>query len=169
MDVNYVNMSTVSNPVVNSNLFNGVQFYSQFGKLDYNFDEKYYISATYRRDGSSRFGGNTRYGTFPSFGAAWRATSEPFLQGISWLDELKIRGGFGEMGNSNNVDPANQFSLFGQSKARSYYPIGGGNNGATAGYFTSRIGNPDAKWETQEQTNIAVSYTHLTLPTIYSV
>jgi len=159
MDVNYVNMSTVSNPVVNSNLFNGVQFYSQFGKLDYNFAEKYYLSATYRRDGASRFGSNTRYGTFPSFSAAWRATDEPFLQGIAWLDELKVRGGWGEMGNSNNVDPANQFSLFGQSKARSYYPIGGGNNGATAGYFTSRIGNPDAKWETSETTNIGFDAT----------
>ena len=63
------------------------------------------------------------------------------------------------MGNSNNVDPANQFSLFGQSKARSYYPIGGGNNGATAGYFTSRIGNPDAKWETSETTNIGFDAT----------
>lgn len=158
-DLDYINMNTVSNPVVGSGLYNGVTFYSNFAKLDYNFQEKYYVSGTIRRDGSSRFGTNERYGTFPAFSAAWRATDEPFLQGVSWLNELKIRGGWGEMGNSNNVDPANQFSLFGQSKGRSYYPIGGQNNGADAGYYTTRIGNPNAKWETSETTNIGFDAT----------
>jgi len=160
-DKAYINMNTVSNPVVGSNNYDGVTFYSNFAKLDYNFKEKYYVSGTIRKDGSSRFGTNSRYGTFPAFSAAWRATDEAFLQGVSWLDELKIRGGWGEMGNSNNVDPANQFSLFGQSKSASYYPISGGNNGATAGYYKSRIGNPNAKWETSETTNIGFDATLL--------
>ena len=158
-DVAYVNMSTVSNPVVNSSNFAGVQFYSNFAKLDYNFKDKYYVSGTIRRDGNSRFGKNSRYGTFPAASVAWRATDEAFMQGISWLDELKIRGGWGEMGNSNNVNAANQFSLFGQSKSRTYYPIGGQNNGADAGYAATRIGNPDGKWETNTTTNVGFDAT----------
>ena len=158
-DLDFVNMSTVANPQVNSFLYNGVNFFSTFGKLDYNFEEKYYVSGTVRRDGSSRFGINSRYGVFPAFSGAWRVTSESFMQGLTWINDLKVRGGWGEMGNSNNVDPANQFSLFGQSKGRSYYPIGGQNNGADAGYYTTRIGNPNAKWETSETTNIGFDAT----------
>jgi hypothetical protein len=105
-DLDYVNLSTVSNPQVNSNLYNGVNFFSTFGKVDYNFDEKYYITGLVRRDGASRFGANARYGTFPAASAAWRVTSESFMQGLTWINELKVRGGWGEMGNSNNVDPA---------------------------------------------------------------
>ena len=158
-DLDYVNLSTVSNPQVNSNLYNGVNFFSTFGKVDYNFDEKYYITGLVRRDGASRFGANARYGTFPAASAAWRVTSESFMQGLTWINELKVRGGWGEMGNSNNVDPANQFSLFAANRGRTFYPIGGQNNGADAGYAVSRIGNPNAQWETSVTTNIGFDAT----------
>lgn len=154
MDLDFVNMSVVSSPVVNSNLFSGVNFYSQFGSLDYNFNEKYYIRGLVRRDGSSRFGANNRYGVFPAFSAAWRVTAEPFMQNASWIYDLKIRGGWGQMGNSNNVDPNNQYSLFGAGNAFSLYPIAGQNSGADQGFVRTRIGNQDAKWETSIMTNI---------------
>ena len=153
-DLDFVNLSTVQSPVVNSSLFNGVNFYSLFGKLDYNFNEKYYLTGVIRRDGSSRFGENERYGVFPAFSAAWRVTGEPFFQNVAWLNDLKIRGGWGQMGNSNNVDPANQFSLYASSRGTSFYPIDGQNNGVNEGFFRSRIGNPDAKWETSTSLNI---------------
>lgn len=158
-DLNFVNMSTVANPQVNSGLYNGVNFFSTFGKLDYNFNEKYYVSGTIRRDGSSRFGINSRYGVFPAFSGAWRVTSESFMQGLTWIDDLKVRGGWGEMGNSNNVDPANQYSLFASSRGRTFYPISGQNNGVDQGFAVSRIGNPNAQWETSVTTNIGFDVT----------
>ncbi len=154
MDLNFVNLSTVQNPIVNSNLFNGVNFYSVFSKIDYNYNEKYYLTGVVRRDGSSRFGPNTRYGVFPAVSAAWRVSAEPFMKDISWISDFKVRFGYGEMGNSNNVNPANQFSLFASGRGFSFYPIEGQNNGANEGFAQSRIGNPDAQWETAVTSNL---------------
>lgn len=153
-DLDFQNLSTVQSPQVQSNLGSGVNFFSVFGKLDYNYKEKYYVTGVVRRDGSSRFGENSRYGVFPAFSGAWRVTSEPFMQNIGWLDDLKVRGGWGEMGNSNNVDPFNQYSLYNARRDRTFYPIAGQNSGVDEGFAQSRIGNPDAKWETSETFNV---------------
>ncbi len=153
-DVDYVTLSNVGNRVVNSFQFAGVNFYSLFGRVNYNFNEKYYLTGVIRRDGSSRFGENSRYGVFPAVSAAWRVTSEEFMKGIDFITDLKIRGGWGEMGNSNNVSPENQYNLFAASLFASSYPIDGGNGAATEGFFRSRIGNPDARWETSTTTNV---------------
>lgn len=153
-DLDFLSLSAVQSPNVSSSLSNGITFYSIFGKVDYNFNEKYYVTGVLRRDGSSRFGANTRYGVFPAVSAAWRVTSESFMQGVSFIDDLKIRGGWGEMGNSNNVSPDNQYNLYRSARDRSFYPIQGQNSGADEGFYRSRIGNPDAKWETSQTTNI---------------
>jgi TonB-linked SusC/RagA family outer membrane protein len=139
---------------VNSGLGRGVNFASYFGRANYTFNDKYIFSAVIRRDGSSRFGENSRYGVFPAFSAAWRISSESFLQGATWIDDLKIRGGWGQMGNSNNVDPNNQYSLFGGDIGASSYDITGSNSGAIIGFRRTRIGNPNARWETAETKNI---------------
>src|SRR5690606_14843608 len=107
-----------------------------------------------RRDGSSRFGENRRYGVFPAFSAAWRISSEPFMQGVTWMDDLKIRGGWGQMGNSNAVNPNNQYSLYGGDVGASSYDITGSNSGAIIGFRRTRIGNPNAQWETAVTQNI---------------
>lgn len=161
MDLDYVNLSKVNNPQVNSGLFSGVNFYSLFSKLDYSFKDKYYLTGLIRRDGSSRFGANNRYGIFPAFSAAWRVSNEDFMKELPFISDLKIRGGWGQMGNSNNVDPSNQYSLYGSSRGSSYYPISGTNNGADEGYYRTRIGNADAKWETSTTTNIGFDATFL--------
>lgn len=153
-DPDYVTLSTVSSRVVNSGISNGVRFYSMFGRFNYSLLDKYYFSAVVRRDGSSRFGANNRYGVFPAFSAAWRVTGERFMGGVSWIDDLKIRGGWGQMGNSNNVDPDNQYSLFGTSFDNSSYDINGSNTSAAEGFYKTRIGNPDAKWEANTTMNI---------------
>jgi TonB-linked SusC/RagA family outer membrane protein len=150
---------TISNlPVgtrqVNSNQFLGVNFNSYFARVNYTYNDKYLFSAVVRRDGSSRFGSNVRYGTFPAFSAAWRVSSESFLSGATWIDELKIRGGWGQMGNSNNVDPNNQYSLFGGDIGASSYDITGSNSSAQIGFRRTRIGNPDAQWETAVTQNV---------------
>ncbi len=161
MDLDYVNLSLVNTPVVSSSLYNGNNFYSLFSKVDYSLLDKYYVTGVIRRDGSSKFGENNRYGVFPAFSAAWRVTGEEFMKDIPFFTDLKIRGGWGQMGNSAAVNAANQYSLFASNRDRSFYPIAGENNGATEGYFRSRIGNPDAKWETSITTNIGFDATML--------
>nr|WP_229599184.1 TonB-dependent receptor [Runella sp. CRIBMP] len=162
-DINYVNLSNVSasGRVVNSSLFSGVNFYSLFGRVNYIFNDKYIITGVVRRDGSSRFGANNRFGAFPAFSAAWRISSEPFMKQLTWVSDLKIRGGYGTMGNSNNVDPNNQFSLYGASIGNSAYDINGSNSSTAEGYYRTRIGNPDAKWETSITKNIGIDGTFL--------
>ena len=156
-DRDFVTLSTTApgaTRTVGSNYFKGVNFFSYFGKLGYTFDDKYMASVVLRRDGSSRFGAENRYGVFPAFSLGWRISSESFLQSTTWIDDLKIRGGYGIMGNSNNVNPNNQYSLFGTSVDNSSYPID--NSGAAEGYYRSRIGNPFARWEKAITSNIGM-------------
>lgn len=162
-DPNYITMSTVSSSgrVVGSSQFGGVNFSSLFGRLNYIFDNKYIFTAVVRRDGSSRFGANNRYGVFPAFSAAWRISSEEFMKDLTWINDLKIRGGYGTMGNSNPVDPNNQYSLFSTNLGRSVYDINGSNSSVAEGYYRTRVGNPDAKWETAVTKNIGFDGTFL--------
>lgn len=127
---------------------------SMFLKADYSLMDKYLISATLRRDGSSRFGKNTRFGVFPSFAGAWRISKESFFQGFDWVSDLKIRGSYGTMGNQLALSPQNQFYLFGGDVSSSNYDISGTGTSSMQGFRPTRIGNPDAKWETNISTNI---------------
>jgi TonB-linked SusC/RagA family outer membrane protein len=153
-DPNFVNLTQTSSRVVNSAQYLGVNFYSLFGRVNYSLKEKYILSAVVRRDGASRFGGNNRYGVFPAFSVAWRISDEAFMDAVPFISDLKIRGGYGTMGNSNNVAPENQFSLYGGSLGASAYDISGTNNSAVQGFYRTRIGNADAKWETSVTKNI---------------
>jgi TonB-linked SusC/RagA family outer membrane protein len=152
----YVNMSNVISKQVNSGQYKGSNFSSVFGNIKYAFKEKYILGAVIRRDGSSRFGENERYGVFPAVSAAWRISAENFMQGIDVISDLKIRGGFGTMGNSNGVNPNNQFTLYGGDVASSSYDINGSNSSAVTGFYRTRIGNPDAKWETSVTKNVGI-------------
>lgn len=154
-DPNYITISTLDtrNPPTSSKN-NGVTFNSYFGRAIYNLNDKYILTGVIRRDGSSRFGENSRFGVFPAVSAAWRLSSEEFMKSMTWITDLKIRGGYGTMGNSNNVNPVNQFDLYAQSVSNSAYDIGGTNAGVVNGFKQSRVGNPDAKWETSVTKNI---------------
>ena len=154
-DPNYVTLSTItSNKVLGSQLYTPVSIASLFGRVNYGFADKYYLTAVVRRDGSSVFAPVNRYGVFPAFSAAWRVTGEDFLKNSSWLSDLKIRGGWGRMGNSNNVFPTNQFSLYQSSPSNAGYDINGSKTSAATGFYRSSIGNPDAKWETATTTSL---------------
>ncbi|MFT4761525.1 MAG: TonB-linked SusC/RagA family outer membrane protein [Paraglaciecola sp.] len=155
-NIDFVGLSTVGSTVVNGGHTDGVNFASYFGRVNYDLNDKYIVSAVVRRDGSSRFGAEDRYGVFPAFSAAWRLSSEDFMKDISFIDDLKLRGGYGIMGNSNNVDPNNQFSLFGTSIGASSYDINGTNTSAAQGFYRTRIGNPLAKWEKAITQNIGI-------------
>lgn len=153
-DPNFIDMTQVTTTPPSSTQTLGVVFSSLFGQIKYAFRDKYILAAVLRRDGSSKFGSNNRYGVFPAASAAWRISAEPFMQRIGWVTDLKIRGGVGTMGNSNAVDPENQYSLYSGSIGSSSYDISGTNSSATVGYYRTRIGNPDAKWETSVTSNI---------------
>jgi len=154
--IDFVGLSTVGSRVVNGGHSDGVTFSSFFGQAKYDYKDKYIVSAVVRRDGSSRFGAENRYGVFPAFSAAWRLSSESFMENQTIFEDLKIRGGWGVMGNSNNVDPNNQFSLFGTSIGASSYDITGSNSSAAEGFYRTRIGNPFAKWEKAITANIGI-------------
>ncbi|MBX2844543.1 MAG: TonB-dependent receptor [Flammeovirgaceae bacterium] len=157
-DLDFITLSTLPADTrqVNSGYYKGVNFSSYFGRLNYTYDDKYLVSFVVRRDGSSRFGSENRYGTFPAASVAWRISDEAFLDGASFISDLKIRGGYGIMGNSNNVDPNNQFSLYATSVGASSYDISGSNSTAAEGFYRSRIGNPAAKWEKAITKNIGI-------------
>jgi len=130
--------------------------FSLFGRVDYGFKDKYLLSGTIRRDGSSVFASENRYGVFPSVSAAWRISKESFMKDFSWLDDLKLRGGTGKLGSLSNIGATNAFSLYNQSAANSYYDIGGTNNSSAVGIYASQIGNTETTWEEDIVTNIGV-------------
>lgn len=128
--------------------------YSLFGRLDYGYKDKYLVSAIFRRDGSSVFGPDSRYGSFPAFSAAWRVTEEPFAKNWTWLTDLKIRASWGKLGFAANTPPINQFTLFGSDPALSYYDINGTNNSPDLGFRASQIGNPKTGWQEDKKADI---------------
>ena len=146
----------------------GYSLISYFGKVNYNYDDRYLLSLTMRYDGSSRFGKNNRFGMFPSVSAAWRISQEKFMQGIGWLDNLKLRASWGQTGNQE-IDNTARYTLYhsnygeagfgGQSYGTSY-DIEGTNGGHTlpSGFKRDQLGNDDLKWETTTQTNIGLDF-----------
>ena len=146
----------------------GYSLVSFFGKVNYNYADKYMASFTIRRDGSSRFGKNNRYATFPSVSAGWRINQESFLKKASWIDDLKIRASWGQTGNQE-IDNLARYTLYvsnygvnengGQSYGTSY-DIAGTNGGSTlaSGFKRNQIGNDNIKWETTTQTDLGFDF-----------
>jgi TonB-linked SusC/RagA family outer membrane protein len=161
-DVLYRTLSNGATTVsTNSSLNTPTTLVSQFLRADYAFMDRYMLSATVRRDGSSRFGADFRYGVFPSFSLGWRISDEPFFKGVGFISDLKIRGSFGTMGNQLAVSPQNQFFLYGGDPGSAFYDITGSGNSSVQGFRATRIGNPDAKWETNITTDIGFEATLL--------
>lgn len=133
--------------------------FSYFGRVHYELANKYLLDATVRRDGSSRFGRENRFGIFPAFAAGWRLSNENFMAGASnWLDYLKLRASWGQSGN-DQIGNYNGFTTFRTSPDFSYYPITGSNNSLTSGFESAAFGNPDAKWETTTSINLGIDAT----------
>lgn len=129
--------------------------FSIFGKADYNFDDKYLLSATIRRDASSRFGKNNNYGVFPAFSGGWRLTEESFMPEMESVDYIKLRAGWGQTGNSE-IDNLATYSTYGYDTGNAAYDLNGSNSGSVTGIKVIRTGNPDLKWETTTQTNLGI-------------
>mgnify|MGYP002624105278 CR=1 FL=1 len=146
----------------------GYSLVSFFGKANYNYDNRYLASVTVRHDGSSRFGKNNRYGTFPSVSAGWRISQEKFMENVGWLDDLKLRASWGQTGNQEISNIA-RYTLYvsnygeagfgGQSYGTSY-DIAGTNGGQqlASGFKRNQLGNDDLRWETTTQTNVGLDF-----------
>ncbi len=119
---------------------------SYFGRLNYDYAGKYIVTLNVRRDGSSRFGEDNRWGTFPSIGVAWRLSEEPWMQNSSLFDELKLRASYGITGNQNGID---------NFAARGLW-TGGANYTVDPGTQPLQLANPNLKWETTRQINLGV-------------
>jgi TonB-linked SusC/RagA family outer membrane protein len=135
---------------------------SQFARLTYQFNNKYIITGTIRRDGSSKFDTANKYGVFPSGAVAWKIKNEAFLEDVNWLTDLKLRGSYGEVGNQNSIG-LYQY----QAQYAGNFPASlNGNNADNLGYPFNKIyqngiaqsqpANPTLKWETDFQTDIGM-------------
>ena len=134
---------------------------SYFGRLGYNFKEKYMFNATFRADASSKFAEGNRWGYFPSASAGWVVSNESFMGSTSsWLDFLKLRVSWGQVGNQNISDfqyasPMNTSTSYSSSDPAANYVFGTALVN-TPGAYPSRLSNPNVKWETSEQTNVGI-------------
>ena len=153
----------------------GNRLLSQFGKIDYALSDKYLASFTIRRDGSSRFGKNNRYGVYPAMTVGWRLSEEKFIKQITQISDLKFRAGYGVVGNQEIGDLA-RFGLYearyGPNQAQYvggffefYYNVGtaydiAGNNTGTlpSGFVSIQAENPDLKWETTSEVNLGLDF-----------
>lgn len=129
------------------------RLFSYFGKLNYSFNDKYLIEGTVRKDASSRFAPKFRNAVFPAFSVGWRVTEEKFMEGITFIDDLKLRAGWGQTGNQE-IGNYNFASTFESNPDRSNYDINGTRNSVVIGYDRNQFGNANAKWETTSSTNI---------------
>jgi len=133
--------------------------YSIFGRLDYSYNDRYLLSATVRRDGSSVFGINKRYGIFPSFSVGWRVSNEAFMKDLEYVNDLKFRASWGKLGSQNNVGANNAFTLFSSGILNSYYDINGLSTNPVRGFYQIANGNPNTGWEEDVVTDIGFDAT----------
>ncbi|GAO42668.1 putative TonB-dependent receptor [Flavihumibacter petaseus NBRC 106054] len=141
---------------------------SEFARLTYKYADKYMITGTIRRDGSSKFDNGHKYGTFPSVAVAWRAKEESFLKNVNWLYDLKLRGSYGLVGNQATI-PLFQYQALYAGNYPANYNGNANNDGVNVdnlgypfnsiyqnGIAQSQPANPDLKWETDYMTNIGL-------------
>lgn len=146
----------------------GYALSSLFGKIDYAYADKYLASATIRRDGSSRFGKDNRYATFPAFSAGWRISQENFMESLNnVISDLKLRAGWGQTGNQEIDNYANRSivitNYIGDTGAGintgTAYDINGKDSGLLpSGYMVTQLANNKIKWETTTQTNVGIDF-----------
>ncbi|MEQ9216850.1 MAG: TonB-dependent receptor [Cyclobacteriaceae bacterium] len=152
---------------------------SQFGKINYSLMDKYLIAVTLRRDGSSRFGVDDRYGVFPSVSGAWKIGKEDFIQNVTFLSDLKLRAGYGVVGNQD-IGPYPSLGLFapryGQTASQidnighvgffdqywnigTAYDLNGANTGnLPSGFASIQAANPGLKWESTTEVNVGLDF-----------
>ncbi len=145
--------ATTENPLVEGNTWSS-SIASFLGRVSYNYKDTYYLTATYRRDGSSKFLSNNKWASFPSASFAWRLTNENFMSSLEFIDDMKFRAGWGRVGNQS-LPSAVYVSGIGQN----YYVFGAGEGNLVNTTNASSMKNEDVKWETVEDINLGLDWT----------
>lgn len=171
----YFVLSAATGARTTAGISSGSRLLSNFGKFNYSFSNRYLASFTIRKDGSSRFGEDNRYGIFPAVTAGWRINNEEFFKKITVVSNLKLRAGYGEVGNQNIGDNA-RFGLYESRYGpnqdvyypdffNQYYSVGtaydlnGANTGnLSSGFVSIQAANPNLKWETTKETNVGIDF-----------
>jgi len=159
LDVNYMTLNTGLRSISNSDGNSAYSLFSLFGRVNYTYADKYMAEAVIRRDGSSRFG-SQKYGVFPAISLGWRISQESFLASTSnWLNELKLRAGYGVVGN-DRMGNYNSYTNFAYSEGGASYGMTGSNTTiSNVGFYQSTFGNTEVRWETTSTTNIGIDAT----------
>jgi len=171
LDPNYVligGANVVSAP--SSTIYQPIGVKSLFGRLDYTYDDKYILGASFRRDGVSIFAPGHQFGNFPSVSVAWRISQEDFLKSVTWLNDLKLRGSIGQLGSYGDVQGSNAYNAYASGQGASYYGINGVINSTNQGFYQSQNGNPNVTWEVYKISNIgfeATLFNHLEINAEY--
>ena len=140
---------------VSSGYVENIRNISFYGRVNYSFDSRYMLQATVRRDGSSVFGKNSRWGTFPSVSAAWNITEENFMKNQNVFDNLKLRAGYGVSGNAMGFDVYSSYNTYGATGTFTY------DGKIYRTYAATKNANPDLKWETTGMLNIGLDFAFL--------
>ena len=131
---------------------NAYKMISMFARANYSYGERYMVTATLRRDGSSKFGADHKWGIFPSASAAWGISQEAFMEDVEWVSDLKLRAGWGVTGNQDGLTPYKSLELY--QASGTYF-----NNGAfLTAFAVSQNANPDLKWEETSMFNVGLDF-----------
>ena len=155
-DADYMQIGSGSGTMTNGGGKQEWALFSLFGKLDYNFADRYLFSATLRRDQTSRLHKDNNSGVFPAFSAAWRLSEEKFWPKNNVIDNVKVRVAWGQNGNSAISNNYAAFSTYAYDLGNGAYDLNGTNTNVVSGIKVATTGNPDLKWETTTQTNIGI-------------
>jgi TonB-linked SusC/RagA family outer membrane protein len=153
--ISYLNLGDATTAGNSGFVINDFTLWSQFAKLNYDYDGKYLAQVTLRNDSSSRFRAASRSAVFPAFSVGWRISDESFMDGADWLDDMKIRYGWGQTGNQE-IGNYNAFTTYRSDIVTGGYPIDGSTSSPAIGFQPGQFGNPNAKWETTTSNNIGV-------------
>ena len=155
-DKDYMQIGAGSGTMTNGGGKQEWALFSLFGKVDYNFADRYLFSATLRRDQTSRLHKNHNSGVFPAFSGAWRLSEEKFWKKNSFIDNVKVRLAWGQNGNSAISNNYAAFSTYAYDLGNGAYDLGGTNTSVVSGIKVATTGNPELKWETTTQTNLGL-------------
>jgi TonB-linked SusC/RagA family outer membrane protein len=158
--INYLNLGDATKATNYGGPSKDYSLWSQFGKLNYAFEDKYLVQFILRKDASSRFKGASRSAVFPAFSVGWRLSDEAFMKGIPFISDMKLRYGWGKTGNQK-IGDYNAFTTYRADIFHAGYPIDGSSSQPVIGYDASSFGNPNAKWETTTSNNLGLDASFL--------
>lgn len=166
-NINYAYLNAGSSNILNGGNGGAYSLLSFFGKANYTFDDKYIASVTLRRDGSSRFGENNKYGTFPAASLGWRLSQEEFIKKLPFISDLKLRYGYGQTGNQTigNYATYSLYSAiygtdptFNADRGTAYDITGSGSGTLPSGFVKIQQGNNSLKWESTTESNFGLDF-----------